>query len=297
MDKLFTGIKDLFSNLYTIAINIKPVDILDILIIAVCIYALIVFIRETRAGQVTKGLVLLVALYFAADLIGLEMVGNALSYFFRYAFIAMMILFQPELRKALEQIGRSKVGTSLTHLFSSGGDDTEYNRQVKKSINAVVEAVSSLQQMKMGALIIFERKTKLGEIAETGTVVNAEPSGMLIGNIFFNKAPLHDGAMIIRDGKVLAAGCILPLTKNNSISASYGTRHRAALGMSEESDAIVVVVSEETAKISTAINGSLKSDYTKETLREVLLDSLTESTQDESRMNRLPLVRKLKKNS
>ena len=146
-----------------------------------------------------------------------------------------------------------------------------YDRaQIRKAITAVVDGVGILQQLKMGALIVFERKTKLGDIIETGTQINCEPSGQIVGNIFFNKAPLHDGAMIIRDGMIHAAGCILPLTKNTSVSAELGTRHRAALGVSEESDAVVVVVSEETGQISVAVNGVLARRFTRDTLRDVL---------------------------
>ena len=192
-----------------------------------------------------------------------------LAYFFQFAFVAILIVFQPEIRKALEQVGRNNVGQSIAAVVT--GRDRSYDRaQIRKAINAVVDGVGILQQLKMGALIVFERKTKLGDIIETGTQINCEPSGQIVGNIFFNKAPLHDGAMIIRDGMIHAAGCILPLTKNTSVSAELGTRHRAALGVSEESDAVVVVVSEETGQISVAVNGVLARRFTRDTLRDVL---------------------------
>ena len=149
-----------------------------------------------------------------------------------------------------------------------------------------MDGVGILQQLKMGALIVFERKTKLGDIIETGTQINCEPSGQIVGNIFFNKAPLHDGAMIIRDGMIHAAGCILPLTKNASVSAELGTRHRAALGVSEESDAVAVVVSEETGQISVAVNGVLARRFTRDTLRDVLESYLIPQEEKTSTVSR-----------
>ena len=153
-------------------------------------------------------------------------------------------------------------------------DKEEGKAKTRKAIEGVVDATQMLQQLRMGALIVFERQTKLGEIVATGTVVEAAPSSQLIANIFFNKAPLHDGGMVIRDGQVYAAGCILPLTSNENVSAELGTRHRAALGMSENSDAVVVVVSEETGQISIAMEGKLTRNYNRVTLREVLEKNL-----------------------
>ncbi len=190
---------------------------------------------------------------------------------FQVGVFALIVLFQPELRKALEQLGRSKM-PNLGILGSKTSE--ELSTQVQSCIKPVVEGCMILRNMKMGALIVFERTTKLGEIINTGTVVNAQPTPELIGNIFFNKAPLHDGAMIIRDGKVYAAGCILPLTQNANVSSELGTRHRAALGMSEASDAIIVIVSEETGNISVAQNGRLTRNYTKDTLQATLANAL-----------------------
>ena len=193
--------------------------------------------------------------------------------FVQSAIIVVVILFQPEIRKALEQVGHSNVVKSLGSAV--GGKDREaQNQALRKAISGVADATAILQKLRMGALIVFERQTKLGEIAETGTVVEAEPSSQLIANIFFNKAPLHDGAMIIRDGSIYAAGCILPLTSNDNVSAELGTRHRAALGMSENSDAVVVVVSEETGQISIALGGKLTRNYTRATLADRLEELL-----------------------
>ena len=269
LNKVFEAIASWWEWMVSIAMNFQFKDAVDIIIVAFLIYGVVKLVRETRAGQLVKGLFLLVVLFIISSYFNLVMVSRVLAYFFQFAFVAILIVFQPEIRKALEQVGRNNVGQSIAAVVT--GRDRSYDRaQIRKAINAVVDGVGILQQLKMGALIVFERKTKLGDIIETGTQINCEPSGQIVGNIFFNKAPLHDGAMIIRDGMIHAAGCILPLTKNTSVSAELGTRHRAALGVSEESDAVVVVVSEETGQISVAVNGVLARRFTSDTLRDVL---------------------------
>lgn len=269
LNKVFEAIASWWEWMVSIAMNFQFKDAVDIIIVAFLIYGVVKLVRETRAGQLVKGLFLLVILFIISSYFNLVMVNRVLAYFFQFAFVAILIVFQPEIRKALEQVGRNNVGQSIAAVVT--GRDRSYDRaQIRKAINAVVDGVGILQQLKMGALIVFERKTKLGDIIETGTQINCEPSGQIVGNIFFNKAPLHDGAMIIRDGMIHAAGCILPLTKNTSVSAELGTRHRAALGVSEESDAVVVVVSEETGQISVAVNGVLARRFTRDTLRDVL---------------------------
>lgn len=269
LNKVFEAIASWWEWMVSIAMNFQFKDAVDIIIVAFLIYGVVKLVRETRAGQLVKGLFLLVILFIISSYFNLVMVSRVLAYFFQFAFVAILIVFQPEIRKALEQVGRNNVGQSIAAVVT--GRDRSYDRaQIRKAINAVVDGVGILQQLKMGALIVFERKTKLGDIIETGTQINCEPSGQIVGNIFFNKAPLHDGAMIIRDGMIHAAGCILPLTKNTSVSAELGTRHRAALGVSEESDAVVVVVSEETGQISVAVYGVLARRFTRDTLRDVL---------------------------
>lgn len=269
LNKVFEAIASWWEWMVSIAMNFQFKDAVDIIVVAFLIYGVVKLVRETRAGQLVKGLFLLVILFIISSYFNLVMVSRVLAYFFQFAFVAILIVFQPEIRKALEQVGRNNVGQSIAAVVT--GRDRSYDRaQIRKAINAVVDGVGILQQLKMGALIVFERKTKLGDIIETGTQINCEPSGQIVGNIFFNKAPLHDGAMIIRDGMIHAAGCILPLTKNTSVSAELGTRHRAALGVSEESDAVVVVVSEETGQISVAVNGVLARRFTRDTLRDVL---------------------------
>ena len=240
-------------------------DAVDVLAVSFIIYSGIKLVRESRAEQLVKGLLLVVVIFGLANYLQLYMLKGLLSTFFQFTIVALLIVFQPELRRALEQMGRNGVSKPFT--LAAAPKDAEAELQLqRKGILAVGEACMTLQKLKMGALIVFERKTKLKEIVDTGTVVNAEPPPAIIGNIFFTKAPLHDGAMVMRDGMVYAAGCILPLTKNDSISIDLGTRHRAAIGMSENSDAVVVVVSEETGQISIAVNGILTRNYTKETL-------------------------------
>ncbi len=269
LNKVFEAIASWWEWMVSIAMNFQFKDAVDIIIVAFLIYGVVKLVRETRAGQLVKGLFLLVILFIISSYFNLVMVSRVLAYFFQFAFVAILIVFQPEIRKALEQVGRNNVGQSIAAVVT--GRDRSYDRaQIRKAINAVVDGVGILHQIKMGAISECERKTRLGDKILTGTQINCEPSGQIVGNIFFNKAPLHDGAMIIRDGMIHAAGCILPLTKNTAVSAELGTRHRAALGVSEESDAVVVVVSEETGQISVAVNGVLARRFTRDTLRDVL---------------------------
>ena len=243
-------------------------DTLDILLVAFAIYSLVKLVRDSRAEQLLKGILLLGVAFFASSFMHLKTLHYLLKTVFDSSLLLLVVIFQPEIRRALEQAGHSRL--SKLNIF---GNDEENERQIKqwqKAISATCSAVETLQRQKMGALIVFERTTKLGEIINTGTVVDADPTPELIGNVFFNKAPLHDGAMIMRDGRVCAAGCILPLTDNLQISSELGTRHRAAVGMSENSDAIVVIVSEETGTISMAVSGNLKRNFSTEALRVAL---------------------------
>lgn len=255
-------------------------DTLDILVVALFIYFLIRLVRDSRAEQLMKGIALLALMYLAAFLLNLTTVEFLLKAVFENGLIVLVVIFQPEIRRALEQAGHSKLG--VFRLFGGLGtvESTELVEQWHKAIDATAAAVDTLQRQKMGALIVMERSTRLGEIVRSGTVIEAEPSGELISNIFFNKAPLHDGAMIIRDGKVYAAGCILPLTDDQQISRELGTRHRAGVGMSENSDAVVVIVSEETGTVSIAEGGELTRNYSHETLVKALEDRILWSQQE-----------------
>ena len=202
----------------------------------------------------------------SVSLFGLVMMSSLLRMFFEAAVILIAIIFQPEIRKALEQMGRNNTYKKYLKFFTKHGKSDEWKKAVRKSIIDAADTAVLFSRSHTGALLVFERETMLSDIAATGTIVDAETSVALFGNIFFNKAPLHDGASIIRDGKLFSAGCILPLTDNKNVDINLGTRHRAALGISEQSDAVVLVVSEETGVISLAINGILLRDFTRDSL-------------------------------
>lgn len=270
---MWDSIVSLYNSFIAAMMTFKATDILDILIVSFIIYSLIKIMRETRAEQLVKGILILLVAYAVSGLFSLKMLNSLFTSFFQFSVLAVLIVFQPELRSALEHIGRSKIGKYWTGLTASTAEESHI-KQMRKCINSVVEIANQFQKSKTGALIVFERQTKLGEIIDTGTIIDAEPSAEMIGNIFFNKAPLHDGAMIIREGKIHAAGCILPLTKNNNISTDLGTRHRAGLGISENSDAVIVIVSEETGTISIAKNGIITRNFTRETLSMALEEDL-----------------------
>lgn len=249
--------------------NFRIFDLLDIIIIAWLIYKAIAFLRETRAGQLVKGIAILLFVYAFANLFELSVLQWVLSTVVDSAIIAVAIIFQPELRRILERVGQTKISYN-----QSLDEETE---KVYNCIDSVCKAARTMQENKIGALIVFERNTQLGEIINTGTVIDAATSVSMVNNVFFPKSPLHDGAMIIRNGRIHAAGCILPLTQSQSFSSALGTRHRAAIGMTENSDAVVLVVSEETGNISIVCNGEIIRNYNSVTaaadLRTKLIDS------------------------
>ncbi len=284
---MWETVVSMYYSFIALMMTFKATDVLDIVIVSFIIYNLIKIMRETRAEQLVKGIGIILIAFAVSSIFNLKMLNTLFTSFFQFSVLAVLIVFQPELRSALEHIGRSKIGKYWNGLTAATMEE-EKTRQVRRCINSVVEVANNFQKSKTGALIVFERRTKLGEIIDTGTIIDAEPSVPMIGNVFFNKAPLHDGAMIIRDGKVHAAGCILPLTKNNSISSDLGTRHRAALGISENSDAIVVVVSEETGTISIAKNGIISRNYTRETLSMTLEEELI--PKEPEKTDRIPII-------
>ena len=258
---------------YTIS-NVRVFDIIDILIIAYIVYKAIEFLRETRAGQLVKGIVFLLALYAFSIAFELAVLRWLLSAVFGSAIVAIAIIFQPELRRLLERVGQTRIGS-----LQSGGDESE---EIVDSVNKICKAAGQMQKSKTGALIVFERKTQLGEIINTGTVVDAAVSESLVNNIFYPKSPLHDGAVIVRDGRICAASCILPLTQSTVFSSQLGTRHRAAIGMTENSDAIVLIVSEETGTISIAFNGQITRNYTVESAFNEIKDKLVNDKEQEN---------------
>lgn len=271
----FENISDFFSKMFSLKPGLS--DLLDIIFIAFIVYNAIKLIRETRAFQLIKGLILLGVVYFIINLFKMEASSYIFEFFFKNVFIILVILFQQEIRQIIEKVGTSKF--SSISLLLKGSND-EKNKMLNESIIEICKAVQRMSDSKTGSLIVLEKELLLGDIIKTGTPVDAKISHQLIGNIFFPNSPLHDGAAIIRDGRLLCAGCVLPLTKNTDISSDLGTRHRAAIGMSEQSDAIIVVTSEETGTISVAVGGELIRDFSEAELREKLIDYIIESGSD-----------------
>lgn len=248
--------------------GIGIVDIIDIVIVAFLFYWVFKFVRDRRAGKLLVGVVFLAVLLLLSDLLEMRALNFILTNLFSVGLVAVVIVFQPELRTALEKVGVESLKNFKGRL------DSDEVADIRLAIGEISVAAESLSQTKTGALVVFERTTKLGEYIRTGTTVDARVSSFLIGNIFFNKAPLHDGAVIIRKGRVHAAGCFLPLSSNSEIVKELGTRHRAAIGMSENSDAVVLVVSEETGVISIAVDGELKRGFTRKSLEAYLVSIL-----------------------
>lgn len=262
----FKFIQDIFGNFVRIVMSVTIFDVLDILLLTFLIYSLIKLMRETRAMQLLKGIFLLLIVFIVVKSFDLKVMGYLIDNFLQVGIIALIIVFQPELRRILEKVGRAKVST-----LAGSSDKIATDRD--KAIVGIAEACSRLHDSKTGALIVIERETRLGDIIEkeTTSVINAECEPELFCNIFYNKAPLHDGAIIIRNNKIYAAGCFLPNTqKDQYLSTDLGSRHRAAVGMTENSDALVIVVSEETGIISVALDGQLSRDQTRESLITIL---------------------------
>lgn len=244
---------------------IKITDILDIVIVAVVIYQLLKMIRETRAVQLVKGIALIFVLLQVSGWMNFTTVNYILKNIMQVGLFSIVVIFQPELRSLLERMGRSKFKNLIDFSSSQKG---EY--EISGMISEIVSATVNMSHTKTGALIVLERETKLGDIARTGTILDAAISASLLENIFVHNTPLHDGAVIIREDKIYAAACVLPLTSNSNLSRELGTRHRAAIGISESSDAAVIVVSEETGKISIALNGTLTRNLNENTLKNAI---------------------------
>lgn len=254
MGGVFSTIYSVWNQIVFAFSNFRWADVIDIAVIAYIFYKAIAFLRETRAGQLVKGIVILLVLLFVANWWELATLNWLLSSVMDSAIIVLALIFQPELRRVLERVGRTN--------FSRGQFfEKDEGQAIAECIDSVSKAAAIMQEKKIGALIVFERTTQLGEIINTGTIIDAEASVSMINNVFFPKSPLHDGAMIIRDGRLYAAGCILPLTQREDLSLQLGTRHRAAIGMTENSDSVVLVVSEETGIISIVTNGQITRNF------------------------------------
>lgn len=251
---------EFFQNVF---VGFRLIDVLDIVIVAYLVYKILGFIQETRAQQLVRGLVLLGIVFFLSDFLKLYLLNWLLRNFVTMGLFALIVLFQPELRRGLEQLGRRNI---VSGQFRSL--DKENAIEVVKEI---VAAVDDFSATRTGALIVFERETMLNDIIETGTIVDARISVRLLGNLFYEGSPLHDGAVIIRGDRIHAASCVLPLTEKKNIGRNLGTRHRAGLGVSEVSDALVIVVSEETGVISVAENGNFRRFMDLKSVEKILL--------------------------
>lgn len=242
--------------------------VVDISIVSYVVYKIIILVKETRAWQLIKGILLILIATGLSELLGLKTIHYILYKTITLFFLGVIILFQPELRRGLEQIGRSR----FKDIFNA---DEEDNRvKITAAIEEIVKACVEMSKTYTGALMVIEKDTKIGEIINTGTTIESNISAELLINIFTPNTPLHDGAVIIRDSRLMAAACFLPLTDNPNLSKELGTRHRAALGITEVSDSIAVVVSEESGKISFALNGGLTRNLTPDTLRKALNKNL-----------------------
>lgn len=254
-------ISDIIKNM-NMVVNISIKDVIDILIVSVIFYKIALLIKETRAEQLMKGIITVFIVAQLSEVFKLYTINWMLENTMTVGVIALLIVFQPELRRILEYIGRSNIfKKSLIEIK---------NEESKKIVTEIVHAVESLSRQKIGALIVIEKQTGLTDVLETGTLIDAEVSSELLINIFIPNTPLHDGAVIIKNERIRAAACFLPLTENKSLSKELGTRHRAALGISEKSDALTIVISEETGIISVAEAGELNRHIDEATLRQIL---------------------------
>lgn len=267
-------------------------DIIDILIVAFVIYKLVGLIKQTRAEQILKGVIVLVIATLTTDVLNLHTINWILKGVAALGAFAIVVVFQPELRRALEYLGRSKLMKAPL---------SQMDKAKSKQITAhIIDAVEAFSRDRVGALIIFEKETALSDIMESGTMIDAEISEQLLGNIFYEGSPLHDGAVIIKDGRICAAGCVLPLTKSNTISKNLGTRHRAGIGITENSDALALIVSEETGIISMASDGQLSRFLDIKTVEKTLLNmyiNQSDMTRTQTVINRIKNAVRGKKNA
>lgn len=253
--------------------------ILDLVIVIFLIVKLVQLIKGTRALQLLKGIIFLILATIVSGILELNILNYILSSFMTYGVLLLIVIFQPELRRALEQLGSNKVNKFF-------GIDKDIETKTKENIYKVVIAAMEMSKTKTGALMVIERDIKLKDIMDTGVPIDSEISPQLLVNIFTPKTPLHDGAVVISENRIKAAACMLPLSNDKSVSKRIGTRHRSAIGMSKESDSIVVVVSEETGKISVAKDGTLIADVKEDALKQILIKNLiTKKIEKEEKNN------------
>jgi len=267
-------------------ILLRPSDFLDIGILSLVIYKMLWMMRKTSSGRVLRGIMILIGTMVLSSAIRLTATSFLLNKAVEWGILVLVILFQPEIRRFLERVGSSRLGLNFT-------TNKESLMDVETAITQTTEAYADLSRDKVGALMVFERHNLLDDVIKTGTPLDCAVSSELLKNIFWNKAPLHDGAVIVRDGRIVGAGCMLPLSGNVNLSRDLGMRHRAGIGMSEHSDAVVVIVSEETGSISAAVGGMLKRHLAPETLERLLRNELTNDSQEEKRGGQIPLISQL----
>ena len=266
-------------------LQLQLTDILDIAILSFVIYKLLWMLRKTSSGRLMWGVLILMMVMFVSSRYVLSLTATSwlLDKVVQWGILVLVVLFQPEIRRFLERMGSGRLGL----VFASS---KEAGQEVETAILQTTEAYADLSRDKVGALMVFERRTLLDDEIKTGTALDCSVSSELLKNIFWNKAPLHDGAVIVREGRIVGAGCMLPLSGNVNLSRDLGMRHRAGIGMSEHSDAVVVIVSEETGSISAAVGGMLKRHLAPETLERLLRNELLNDKQEEKKGGQLPLV-------
>ena len=267
------------QNIIKQVANMSLTDVLDILIVAYLIYRGMLLVRSTSTARIAKVIAAVLVISWITEIAHLNTLSFLLGQVLQVGLIALVVLFQPELRRMMEHIGNF----NLKSLWGGSGTTNEMDTIISQT----VQACEVMSREKVGALIVFARQQRLDEYFKTGTAIDGKVSEQLIRNIFFPKAALHDGAMIIRDGKVAAAGCVLPLSESSRLSADLGTRHRAGVGMSEASDAVVVIVSEETGTISVAVGGMLKRHLASQTLEKLLHNELCPNDEQQEKSNAL----------
>ena len=280
------SVLSVLENIGRFLLLIRPADIVDVAIMAFVVYKLLGLMKSTRAGNLVKGVaVFLVALWLSSSSVfNLRGVNYILGHVLEWGVLALVILFQPEIRQLLETLGARNI--KLLKFLTPEHKITEMEQAIEQTVVACTE----MSKSRTGVLIVFERKLRLDDIVGSGTTLDAAVSGELLKNIFFVKAPLHDGAVIIRNGRIQGAGCMLPLSKNANLSRDLGMRHRAGIGMSENSDAVVVIVSEETGSISVALGGMLKRHLKPETLDQLLRNELMPQPEEETEKPRFTLA-------
>jgi len=278
----------LLENIGRYLLLIRPVDVLDMAIIAYLVYRLLKLVKSKRAENILKGVAVFLLALWVSQALQLNAINYVLKHIVEFGVLALIIVFQPEIRQLLESLGGRNI--RLLQLFSPEVRATE----LEQAIDQTVIACTEMSKTRTGVLIVFERKLLLDDIVRTGTTLDASVSSELLKNIFFVKAPMHDGAVIIRDGRILGAGCMLPLSKNTNLSRDLGMRHRAGIGMSENSDAVVVIVSEETGSISVALGGMLKRHLMPETLSKLLRNELMPAAEEENAKTSANLFKQLR---